>query len=117
MEEYNKKCNNEVKLCQTCHFFRPTVFYSEDDSYYDEDLGCFTLWIWKGYCLNESIPNIFPALYHETKSNKKCQWYVTKKEYEILSKKFQENEITYETFKFELDQIRRTTSEIEGEEI
>ena len=107
--EFCKKCNNEVKLCQTCHFFRPIVFSHEDEYYDDEDLGIFTLWIWEGYCMNESMPNIFPALYHKTKSNKKCKWYVTKEEYETLSKKFEGREITFEEYNKELKTIRETT--------
>lgn len=105
-QEFCKKCNNKVKLCQTCYFFKPVVFDYEEEYYDDEDLGIFTLWIWSGYCLNESMPNIFPSLYHKTKSNKKCEWYITKKEYEILAEKFNGKELSYEEFKKELTKIR-----------
>lgn len=95
-----------MKLCQTCYFFRPIVFDYEDEYYHDEDLGIFTLWIWKGYCLNEANPNKFPAFYHKTKSNKKCEWYITKKEYEQLTNKLPNKELTYIEFKKEVDKIR-----------
>ncbi len=85
--------------------------FEYENEYWDEDLGVFTLWVWSGYCLNKSMPNEFPAFYHKTKSNKKCEWYIKEDEYEILAKKFQNQELTYEKFKFELDIIRKEKEE------
>lgn len=115
-QEYCKYCNNHVKLCQTCFFFNAVSFDYEDDSYYDEELGGFTLWVWSGYCMNESMPNNFPAMYHKTKSNKKCEWYITKKEYLQLSKDYAGKELSLEEYRQALHFIRENKKLDESEE-
>jgi len=105
--DWDAHCNRVVKACQSCVFFFPTVFWTEEEYAYDEELGCFSFWIWKGYCSNEAMPAKFPKFYHSTRSDKICKWYMKKEEYDQLQKVFgKDKEVTYEEVKKELTKIR-----------
>ncbi|MGQ4874582.1 MAG: hypothetical protein ACP6IY_10990 [Promethearchaeia archaeon] len=67
--EYDEYCNNNIKACQTCIYFRPVVFLYEDEDYFDDDLGVFSFWIWEGYCTNNK------SGFYRTKSNNICSFY------------------------------------------
>jgi hypothetical protein len=109
--DYNTKCNNEVKLCQTCFFFEPIVFDYEDEGYYDEELGVFDLWIWEGACTCNLKPAKGLNFYHKTKSNKKCEYYLTEEEAKELQKRTGKEAIDVMVFVLTLREIRKEREE------
>jgi hypothetical protein len=107
MSEYDKECNNKVKLCQNCYFFEHLIFDHEEEYYWDEEVGVFTLWVWEGYCENPLNPAEFPYFHHQTKSDRKCEYFITEEEMKELRKRVKnKNEIDTMEYVLTLREIR-----------